>query len=158
VQVVDSDKEELDTSAILVMAVQELYDEGFIDANKLPMQASLLALTREGAMETSDTVQMGNTVFIGHTGKDANKNKMVTRPFNVDTGRNYIRNCIKYLQYLQEKGTTHVTATSDSDKLLPLMKILQKRLQKTEDSALYIGKTEDDKYIVYIKLGKDPIR
>ena len=63
----------------------------------------LASVAKETTMENADVVQVGNTVFIGHKGKGANKSKMVGRAFNVDTGRNFINNILNYLNYLQNK-------------------------------------------------------
>ena len=118
----------------------------------------MLSVVREGSMEGADTVQIGNTVFLAHRGKGENKNKMVGRSFNVDTGRNFISNAMEYLRYLQDKNITHYSTDLADDKLLPALQMIQKRLKRTEDSAMYIGVTEDDEYLVYVKLGKDSIR
>ena len=153
---VDSSKKELTTPEIVVESITQL--NNLQDEVDLPLETALLAIAKEGSMESADTVQIGNTVFIAHRGEGKNKSKMVGRAFNMDTGRNFIANSIKYLQYLQEKNITHYSTEFEGDTLLPAMQMLQKRLKKTSDSAMYIGITEDDEYIVYVKLGKDSIR
>ena len=64
----------------------------------------------------------------------------------------------KGIKYLQGKNITHYSTDLADDKLLPALQMIQKRLKRTEDSAMYIGVTEDDEYLVYVKLGKDSIR
>jgi len=152
-ETVDSKQQELDIPQIIIRSLEQLQDE-----DDPPIQAQMLSVVAEGAMENADTVQIGNTVFLAHSGKGDNKNKMAGRAFKIDTGRNFIDNSVKYLQYLQEKNVTHYSTDLADDTLLPAMKILQKRLRKTEDSALYIGVTEDDEYIIYGKLGEELIR
>ena len=150
---VDSKKQELTTPEVVIQAVEQLGD-----TEDTPIQTTLLAIAKEGSMENADTIQIGNTVFLAHRGVGDNKNKMVGRAFNIDTGRNFISNAVKYLQYLQEKNITHYSTEFEGDTLLPAMQMLQKRLKKTSDSAMYIGITEDDEYLVYIKLGEEPVR
>ena len=152
-ETIDSKQQKLDIPEIIIRAVQQL-----TGAEDAPMQAALLAIAEEGGMDSADTVQIGNTVFLAHRGKGDNKNKMAGRAFNIDTGRNFIANSVEYLQYLQDKNITHYSTEFEGDRLLPAMRMLQKRLTKTEDSALYIGVTEDDEYLIYIKLGEEPVR
>ena len=150
---VDSSKKELTTPEIVIQSAQQL-----LAGEETSIQAALLTIAKEGSMESADTVQIGNTVFIAHRGEGKNKNKMVGRAFNMDTGRNFIANSIKYLQYLQDKNITHYSTEFEGDTLLPAMQMLQKRLKKTSDSAMYIGITEDNEYLVYVKLGEEPVR
>jgi hypothetical protein len=153
---VDSNKQKLTTPEIVVESVKQL--NNLQDEVDLPLETALLAIAEEGSMESADTVQIGNTVFLAHSGKGENKNKMWGRAFNIDTGRNFISNAMEYLRYLQNKNVTHYTTEFETDTLVPAMQMIQKRLKKTSDSAMYIGVTEDDEYIVYVKLGKDSIR
>jgi len=150
---VDSKKQELTTPEVVIQAVEQLGD-----TEDTPIQTALLTIAKEGSMENADTIQIGNTVFLAHRGMGDNKNKMVGRAFNVDTGRNFISNAVTYLQYLQEKNITHFKTDFTGDTLLPAMQMLQKRLKKTSDSAMYIGVQDDDEYVVYVKLGEEPVR
>lgn len=150
---VDSKKQELTTPEVIIQSAQQL-----MDTEETSIQTTLLALAKEGSMKSADTVQIGNTVFIAHRGEGKNKSKMVGRAFNMDTGRNFIANSVKYLQYLQDKNITHYNTEFEGDTLLPAMQMLQKRLKKTSDSAMYIGITEDNEYLVYVKLGEEPVR
>lgn len=150
---VDSSKKELTTPEIVIQSAQQL-----LAGEETSIQTALLTIAKEGSMDSADTVQIGNTVFIAHRGEGKNKSKMVGRAFNMDTGRNFIANSIKYLQYLQDKNITHYSTEFEGDTLLPAMQMLQKRLKKTSDSAMYIGITEDNEYLVYVKLGEEPVR
>ena len=119
-QVVDSNKEELDIPTIITMSAEELRKD-------LSMEQALLAIVEETSLPQADVTQIGNTVFIGHTGKGENKSKMVGRPLNVDTARNYIRNVLQYFGYLQEKNITHYHAAFEGDALVPAINMMQKR-------------------------------
>ena len=151
-QVVDSNKEKLGIHTILTMAAEELRKD-------LSIEQALLAIVKETSLPEADVTQIGNTVFIGHTGKGANKSKMVGRPINVDAARNYINNMLRYLGYLQEKNITHYHAAFEGDTLVPAIKMMQKKLTKT-DTQIGLGQYEDeeDDYVVYIKIGKDPLQ
>tara|TARA_R100001126_G_C4873238_1_gene174404 strand:+ start:1391 stop:1867 length:477 start_codon:yes stop_codon:yes gene_type:complete len=155
VQTVDSNKEELDMHTVMIMALNNMEQGGV--GNTVPAKTAMLALVREGGMPTVDIAQFGNTVFVSHTGKGKNKNKMAGRPLNVDTARNYIKNIIKYGAYLQDKGITHFSATFSDENLLPAVKMLQKKLTRV-DTDLYVGKLEDGRYALFIKIGEDPLQ
>ena len=154
-QTVDSNKEELDMHTVMIMALNNMEQGGV--GNTVPAKTAMLALVREGGMPTVDIAQFGNTVFVSHTGKGKNKNKMAGRPLNVDTARNYIKNIIKYGAYLQDKGITHFSATFSDENLLPAIKMLQKKLTRV-DTDLYVGKLEDGRYALFIKIGEDPLQ
>jgi len=148
-QTVDSNQRQLDIHEIITMAVKNL------EGDK-PIQDILIAIYEETSMDGCEVVNIGNTVFIGHRGKDKNKSKMVGRPLNVDTGRNFIKNILRYIAYIQEQGITHYTSQFEGDVLLPAMRVIHKKLQDT-DTEFAVGKDEDGAYVVHIKLGKDPL-
>jgi hypothetical protein len=146
-QIVDSNQRQLDIHEIIIMAVKNL------EGNK-PIQNILMAIYEETSMDGCEVVNIGNTVFIGHRGKDKNKTKMVGRPLNVDTGRNYIKNMLRYIAYIQEQGITHYTSQFKEDTLLPAMRVMEKRLQDT-DTEFSVVPTKNNNYVVLIKIGKD---
>ena len=149
-QIVDSNQKQLDIHTIITMAVNNL------DTGEMPIQTVLVSIVNETQRETCEVVNVGNTVFIGHRGEGKNKNKMVGRPLNVDTGRNYIKNMLKYGAYIQGQGITHYSAQFKGSELLPAMRVIHKKLQET-DTEFAVGKTEDEAHVVYIKFGKEPL-
>ena len=72
--IVDSNERELNIPEIITLAVDQIGTP-----KEIPLEAALLAIAKEGSLETADTVQIGNTVFLGQTGTGKNKNKMVNR-------------------------------------------------------------------------------
>ena len=151
--VVDSNQKLLDIPSVITMAADELKEQ-----NNLPLQAVLIALAKETSLPSADVVQIGNTIFVGHTGrKEAQQKKMVGRAFNVDTGRNFIKNCLQYISYLQEKGITHYSSQFEGDTLVSAVKVMQKRLLNT-DTEVYLGRTSDGKYVMFIKIGEDSLK
>ena len=82
---------------------------------------------------------------------------MVGRAFNVDTGRNFIRNMLNYLGYLQSKKFTHYASQFKGDTYLPAMRVLEKRLAD-KDSDVAVGRSKDGQYVVFINLGKEPLK
>jgi len=149
-QTVDSNQRQLDIHEIITMAVENL------DTGEMSIQSVLMAIHKETSMDGCEVVNIGNTVFIGHRGKDKNKTKMVGRPLNIDTGRNFIKNILRYIAYIQEQGITHYTSQFEGDTLLSAMRVVHKRLQDT-DTEFAVGRTEDGMYAVYIRLGKEPL-
>ncbi len=128
--VVDSKQEPLPGPTVIIMALENAPKSEYTN------QVKLLAISKELTMESADTVQIGNSVFLAHRGKKANKNKMVGRMFNVDTARNMIANYVQYLKLLQNKGVTHFSFDIDDDFYLPAIKSVTKRL---EDSGIQVG-------------------
>ena len=147
-QIVDSNKKKLDIYEIITMAVHNLESDG------LEFKKAIATILTEAQRETCEVVKVGNTVFIGHRGEGKNKTKMVGRPLNVDTGRNYVKNMLEYGAYIQGQGITHYSAQFEGEALLPAMRVIHKRLQDT-DTEFAVGQTEDDEYGVYIKFGKE---
>jgi hypothetical protein len=124
---------------------------------KYPKEAVLGAVAAEFTLPETDLVQIGNTVFVGHTGKGKNKKKMVGRAFNVDTGRNFIVNGFKYFTYLQQKGITHYSTEFTGPVFLNGFKLFKRRADQ-QDTKIEIGKYRDtDKYVVFMRLGKKPL-
>lgn len=124
---------------------------------KYPKEVLLGAVAAEFTLPRTDLVQIGNTVFVGHTGKGKNKKKMVGRAFNVDTGRNFIINGFKYFTYLQKNGITHYTTTFDGPVFLNGFKLFKRRADQ-QDTEIAIGKYRNtDTYVVFMRLGKEPL-
>ena len=123
---------------------------------------ALAIIAKEGTLDTADTIQFGNTVFLANRGVGANKNKMVGRAFNVDTGKNYLNNCLEYMEYLRKKGITHYSTSFTGSEVLKLMQLLQRVVKNNTDSRIYIAMDDTDpyaesNYITYFKVGKNPI-
>ena len=148
--VVDSKQEPLPGPTVIIMALENAPKSEYTN------QVKLLAISKELTMESADTVQIGNSVFLAHRGKKANKNKMVGRMFNVDTTRNMIANYVQYLKLLQNKGVTHFSFDIDDDFYLPAIKSVTKRL---EDSGIQVGVGKfknRDGYRVYFRIFPRP--
>jgi len=143
--VVDSKQEPLSAPSVLSMAVAEL------DLGGVTVEAAMLGLAHEISMPNVDQVQVGNTVFLGHRGKKANKNKMVGRAFNVDTARNYIDNYVKYLKVLQQKGVTHYSIDFDGEALVRVAKAIGKKLRDTGVQAYMLPFKDSSGYRVFFK-------
>jgi len=141
-ETIDSNQEKIAPGQVMAIAAKQLQED-------LPIEAMLTAVAKETTLEGADLVQVGNTVFIGHVGKGANKTKMVGRALNVDTGRNFIRNMLNYLGYLQEKNITHYASQFKGETYLPAMRVLEKRLAN-KDSTIGVGSTENGEYAVFI--------
>tara|TARA_R100000544_G_scaffold30764_1_gene17039 strand:+ start:847 stop:1311 length:465 start_codon:yes stop_codon:yes gene_type:complete len=150
-ETIDSNQEKIAPGQVMAIAAKQLNEDN------IPVEAMLASVAKETAMENADIVQVGNTVFLGHKGKGANKSKMVGRAFNVDTGRNFINNILNYLNYLQNKKFTHYASQFKGDTLLPAMRALEKRMAD-KDSNIAVGRSKDGQYVVFINLGKEPLK
>ena len=97
-------------------------------------------------------------VSMGHRGKGQNRKKMVGRAFNVDTGQvTSLTTRCRYIRYPAEtSGITHYTTWFNGDGFLNGFRVFQ-RLTKGSDTHMGIARRDDGGYIVYIKIGKEPI-
>ena len=146
----NSKTKKLEIGDIIVKALDHIGTGG------MPVATALAAIAKEGTLETADMVQIGNTAFLANRGIGANKNKMVGRAFNADTARNYINNCLDYIEYLRKKDITHYSAEFEGSEQLKLLQFMQK-IVKDVDTNIYIGQMEDGDYTAYFRLGSDPI-
>lgn len=150
-ETISSNDKELQSAEILVKVFEQLETE------ETPIATALAIVAKEGTLDTADTVQFGNTVFLANRGVGANKGKMVGRAFNIDTGKNYLNNCLEYMEYLRKKGITHYSTSFSGSEVLKLMQLIQRAVNKNTDSKIYIGEDNKGDYLVYFKVGKDPI-
>jgi hypothetical protein len=124
--VVDSKEKPLSAPTIISMSV----GGGTLREGVTP-QSALISISKELTMESADVLQVGNTVFLAHRGKDKNKNKLHGRAFNVDTARNFVANTIKYLKLLQNKGVTHYSVDFDTGTIEPAVRAIGKAFRDT---------------------------
>ena len=82
---------------------------------------------------------------------------MVGRAFNVDTGKNYLNNCLEYMEYLRKKDITHYSTSFSGSEVLKLLQLMQRVFKNNTDSRIYIGQEANGNYVSYFKLGNDPI-
>jgi len=153
-KIVNSKEQKLSISEIVAIGAYNLPPEE--EAVYSPSMA-LKAFIIESRLPSVRIVQIGNSVFISHVGKGENSRKMVGKAINVDTARNYIRNMHKYTSYLQKIGITHYTTSFSGSKLIGSFKSLIKRLSKTDTEIAVAQIGNEEKYIVYIRFGKDSI-
>lgn len=118
-----------------------------------PPEVVATSIAQEMTMPDVDMVQIGNTVFIGHHGKGENKDKMVGRAFNIDTGRNFVENGFKYFKYLKRKGYTRYVTQYDGDVFDGAFRAFQRREDITGTQIVMAKK--NGKTVVAIKLGDD---
>ena len=155
-ETINSNDKQLQSGEIIIKTIDQL------GTGDTPIATALAIIAKEGTLDTADTVQFGNTVFLANRGVGANKNKMVGRAFNVDTGKNFLNNCLEYMEYLRKKGITHYSTSFTGSEVLKLMQLLQRIVKNNTDSRIYIATDDRDPYaredyITYFKVGKDPI-
>ena len=154
--IVDSNDRKLEGPEVLVLAANSNNGAAASIGNVYPPDVAFATIAQELNMPSADIRQYGNTVFIGHRGKGQNRNKMVGRALNVDTGRNFVNNSLEYIRYLQKRGITHYTTWFNGEGFLNAFRVFQ-RFTKGTDTQIGIGKRPDNGYIVYIRIGRKPI-
>ena len=150
VTVVDSTKQPLQAPEIIMTAASELNNTG------RPVGNVIAALAQELAMPNTDQVQIGNTVFIGHRGKGKNKNVMAGRALNLDTARNFIRNGLKYISYLQRKGVEYYRTDFDEKQYLTAFQFWFNKSEGT-DTEIDVVQLDTGGYRAFIKIGEDSL-
>ena len=117
-----------------------------------PPEVVAASIAKEMTMPNADMVQIGNTVFLGHHGKNENKDKMVGRAFNIDTGRNFVENGFRYFDYLKDKGYTQYVTQYDGDVFDSAFRAFQRREEITGTRIVMAKK--NGKTVVAIRLGE----
>lgn len=149
-ELIDSKKKKLEGPSIIAEAVKQGNTAGY------PPATALAAVAKETQIAGAVVKQFGNTVFLSHRGKGDNRNKMIGRAFNVDTGKNFITNALDFISYLQKEGITHYTTWFTGADFLNGFRFFQ-RMTRGTDTQIGIAEREEGGYIVYIRIGKDPI-
>ena len=147
--VVNSKEQPLTAPEIITYAIAEQND------TDVPTDKGMLMVAKELAMPDVDTVQIGNTVFIGHRGKGDRKYFMWGRALNIDTGRNFIANGLLYMAYLQDKGVTLYTTEFNNPQYLTAFQYWSRM---NGDTYTDVIQKEDGTYQAFIKIGEEPLR
>lgn len=151
IETINSNDKKLPSGEIIVKALTQIGTE---DAS---MATVLATIAKEGTLSTVEAIQFGNTVFLANRGEGNNRNKMVGRAFNVDTGKNYLNNCLEYMEYLRKKGITHYNTSFNGTEVLKLVQLMQRIVTRDTDSKVYIGEDNKGGYLAYFLLGEEPV-
>lgn len=147
---VNSNEKELSFPEIITLSLKSQ-----LDGMNINLTQALGTVTAEMALKNAKTIQVGNTVFLTHYGKTPEtEKKTVGRAFNADTGKNFINNGFRFFAALQRQGVTHYSTEFKGNVFLNAFKIFQRRAAK-QDTEIFIGRTEDDRYRVFIRFGKE---
>ena len=149
--VVDSKKQFLAAPEVIMRFAQEFNNTEY------PVQNVIAAIAEELAMPNTDQVQIGNTVFVGHTGKGKRKNVMFGRAFNLDTGQNFVRNGLKYVAYLQNKGIKYYRTEFAAPEYVTAFKLWYERTKNT-DTEVDVVQLPDGSYRAYIYIGDESLK
>jgi len=143
-QVVDSKQKELDTNAIITIAIQET-------GVQLDVGTAYASIINEIKSKGTTAIREGNTIFIIHHAKD----RIGTfRPLNADTARNYINNVSTFLTAAYNIGFDTLYTQFQDPTLLSLFKIIFKSKPPETKMGYSIKRTEGDGYSATIKLGE----
>jgi hypothetical protein len=149
--VVDSSKQPLPAPEIIMRAAQEFNNTEY------SLQNVLIGITKELTMPNTDQVQIGNTVFIGHTGEGKHKNVMDGRALNVDTAQNFVRNGLKYLAYLQDKDIRYYRTDFNAREYLSAFQFWYNKTKDT-DTEVDVVQLDTGGYRAYIYIGDDSLQ
>ena len=109
----DSKKEKLSYNQVLFSAVGNAKSSGQIPKD-VTMRDAMLKTIQEIQQKNVQTVQIGNTIFVGVFTPE--KNNMYVRIYNMDVGRNLIDKMYNYGAFLQKKIFSR-EKTSNKDSL-----------------------------------------
>jgi hypothetical protein len=127
-----------------------------LDDGEYPVANVIASVAEELSLPNTDQVQIGNTVFVGHTGKGKHKNVMFGRAFNLDTGKNFVRNGLKYLAYLQNKGVKYYRTEFVAPEYVTAFKLWYEKTRST-DTEIDVVQLEGGGYRAYVVLGDTPL-
>lgn len=151
ITVADSKTNPLTAPEIIMTYVKDL------DDGKYPVANVLASIAEELSLPNTDQVQIGNTVFVGHVGKGKHKNTMFGRAFNLDTGQNFVRNGLKYVAYLQNKGIKYYRTEFAAPEYVTAFKLWYEKTKNT-DTEVDVVQLSDGSYRAYIYIGDDPLK
>tara|TARA_R100001510_G_scaffold13847_1_gene11020 strand:+ start:2617 stop:3093 length:477 start_codon:yes stop_codon:yes gene_type:complete len=154
VELIDSKKQKLSYNQVLLGSIINLKSSGQIPED-ITMQQAAAMILKEIESKNVQTVQIGNSIFIGVFTPE--KNNMYIRLHNMDVGRNVIDSMYRYVAFLQKRGIAFASARITNEKLLPGLRILKKKLEE-KDTKLQVVELENrDGHAMFIKLGKEPL-
>jgi len=154
VELKDSKKEKLSYNQVLFGAVQNMKSSGQIP-DSMTMKQAVAAVIGEIGSKNVQTIQVGNTIFVGVFTPE--KNNMYVRVYNMDVGRNLINSMYSYAGFLQKKGIAFISAYIEDERLLPGLRVLQKRLEEKGTMLDVVELEKGDGYGMFIKLGKQSL-
>jgi hypothetical protein len=129
VELVDSKKQKLSYNQVLLGSIINLKSSGQIPED-ITMQQAAAMILKEIESKNVQTVQIGNSIFIGVFTPE--KNNMYIRLHNMDVGRNVIDSMYRYVAFLQKRGIAFASAQIRNEKLLPGLRILKKKLEEKD--------------------------
>lgn len=150
-EVVDSKQNPLPAPEVIMRFAQDLNDTGY------PLQNVLAAIAEELNIPNTDQVQIGNTVFIGHIGKGEHDNVMEGRALNIDTARNFVRNGLIYLAYLQNKGIRYYRTDFNAQEYIAAFQYWNRQTESV-DTEIDVVQLENGTYRAFIYIGDDSLK
>lgn len=149
--VVDSKKQFVSAPEIIMRVAQEFNNTEY------PVQNVIASIAEELAMPNTDQVQIGNTVFIGHTGEGKHSSVMEGRALNIDTAQNFVRNGLQYLAYLQNKDIRYYRTDFNAQEYLSAFQFWYNKTKDT-DTEVDVVQLDTGGYRAYIYLGDDSLK
>tara|TARA_R100001594_G_scaffold46118_1_gene79137 strand:+ start:1052 stop:1531 length:480 start_codon:yes stop_codon:yes gene_type:complete len=151
----DSKKEKLSYNQVLFGAIGNAKSSGQMPED-VSMKDAVATVVQEIGSKNVQTVQIGNSIFLGV--RDENRSNMYVRVYNMDVGRNVIDNMYNYGAYVQKQGIKHMSAQIRNERLLPALRVLQKRLEKLDTNLEFVELENRDGYGMFVKFGKQPLQ
>ena len=153
-ELVDSKKQKLSYNQVLLGSIINLKSSGQIPED-ITMRQATASILKEIESKNVQTVQIGNSIFIGVFTPE--KNNMYIRLHNMDVGRNVIDSMYRYVAFLQKKGIAFASAQIRNEKLIPGLRILKKKLEEKDTKLAIVELENRDGHAMFIKLGKEPL-
>ena len=151
----DSKKEKLSYNQVLLGAINNAKSSGQMPED-VSMKDAAATIIDEIQQKNVQTVQIGNTIFLGV--RDEDRSNMYVRVYNMDVGRNVIDNMYNYGAYVQKQGIKHMSAQIRNERLLPALRVLQKRLEKLDTNLEFVELENRDGHAMFLKFGEEPLQ
>jgi len=142
-KMIDSNKQKLDFSQIVVIALENT-------RSNFPIKAALPAILTEATQPNTDVKQIGNTVFILHEGKDG---QALFKALNADIPRNFLQSARKYVVYAKNELGLDVLITEFSDPAISTLFHAISKNPPMEGMGFKEYKTTKGAYRIVLNLG-----
>ena len=114
VQMVNSKQKQLDTMAIVHIALQNT-NSGY------PLQIALPAIITEASQPNTVTKQVGNTLFILHKGQNGTG---VFKALNADIAPNFVANSKQFVVWAAQQGMKQIVVDFNDPNILRMIQVV----------------------------------
>lgn len=154
--VVNSNQEKLSLSEVLFLAVANGKSGLLIEGNN-DLKTAMEHIVKLSLRPNVELVQFGNTAFMILRGEGELEDMARISAYNMDTGRNYIRNLLEFVNYAENKNILRISALLQGEEQVRPLEMVKTLLAKRGEKSWFLNhKTDPNKKMLYIELDGVP--